>query len=95
VFEMSKPTIDDIEALIGPSTPHFTYQLRARLQELIEELPPDDPVRRHGQERLELLDDLGYASSRAEQGGREPSTRPGWEMMPSSAPVSDPLPRRQ
>jgi hypothetical protein len=51
-------------------------------------------VRRYGEEKLRLLDDLGYASSKAEQGGREPPTRPGWEQVPSSAPVYDPLPRR-
>ena len=28
---MAEPTIDDIEALVGPATPHFAYQLRARV----------------------------------------------------------------
>jgi hypothetical protein len=26
---MPEPTIDDIDALVGPATPHFAYQLRA------------------------------------------------------------------
>ena len=43
---------------------------------------------------MELLDRLGYASSKAEDGGREPRTRLGWEKLPSSAPAYDPLPRR-
>jgi len=60
---MAKPSIRDIEALVGPATPHFAYQLRARVRELIEELPADDPVRRYGEEKIRLLDDLGYASS--------------------------------
>jgi hypothetical protein len=40
---------------------------------------------------MELLDRLGYASSKAEQGGREPRSRPGWQEIPSSAPVDAPL----
>lgn len=91
---MAKPSIRDIDALVGPATPHFAYQLRARVRELIEELPADDPVRRYGEEKIRLLDDLGYASSKADGGEREPRTRIGWDEIPSSAPVYDPLPRR-
>jgi hypothetical protein len=87
-------TIDDIDALVGPATPHFAFQLRARVRELIEDLPADDPVRRHGEEKLELLERLGYASSKAEEGGRESHARPGWEELPSSAPAYAPLPPR-
>ena len=86
-----EPTKDDIDALVGPATPHFAYQLRARVRELIEGLPEDHPIRRYGEEQMELLDRLGYGSSRAELGGREPRTRPGWETIPSSAPVDEPL----
>ena len=86
---------DDVDALVGPATPHFAYQLRARVRELIRDLPEDDEVRRYGEEKLELLDRLGYASSKAEEGGREPRTRLGWEELPSSAPADEPLPRRR
>jgi hypothetical protein len=89
-----EPTRDDIDALVGPATPHFAYQLRARVRELIQDLPEDHPVRRYGEEKIGLLDRLGYASSRAEEGGREPRTRPGWDEIPSSAPADEPLPRR-
>jgi len=92
---MAEPTFDDIDALVGPATPHFAYQLRARVRELIEELPADHPVRRYGEERMELLDRLGHASSLAEDGEREPLTRIGWETVPSSAPAYDPLPKRE
>ena len=92
---MPEPTIDDIDALVGPATPHFAYQLRARVRELIESLPADHPVRRYGEEKIELLDRLGYASSKAEEGGREPRARPGWEQIPSAAPAERPLPRRR
>jgi hypothetical protein len=88
-----EPTRDDIDALVGPATPHFAYQLRARVRELIQGLPEDHPVRRYGEEKIELLDRLGYASSKAEEGGREPRTRPGWQEIPSSAPADEPLPR--
>jgi hypothetical protein len=86
------PTRDDIDALIGPATPHFAYQLRARVEELIAPLAADDPLRRYGEEKMELLDRLGHASSKADDGGREPRTRIGWENLPSSAPAYDPLP---
>ena len=92
---MAEPTIRDIDALVGPATPHFAYQLRARVRELIEELPAEHEVRRYGEEKMELLDRLGHASTKAEDGGAEPRTRLGWGEMPSSAPVSDPLPPRR
>jgi hypothetical protein len=91
---VSTLTRDDIDALVGPATPHFAYQLRARVRQLISELPEDDPVRRYGEEKMELLDRLGYASSKAEEGGREPRSKPGWEEIPSSAPADEPLRRR-
>ena len=90
---MPEPTIAEIDALVGPATPHFAYQLRARVRELVLDLPEDDPVRRHAEEQMELLDRLGYASTKAEDGGREPRTRPGWSELPSAAPVDEPLPR--
>ncbi|HEY8029085.1 MAG TPA: hypothetical protein VIE38_06200 [Gaiellaceae bacterium] len=90
---MAEPTIADVDALVGPATPHFAYQLRARVWELVRDLPAGHPVRHYGEEKMELLDRLGYASSKAEDGGREPRTRPGWNELPSSAPADAPLPR--
>ena len=88
------PSRDDIDELVGPATPHFAYQLRARVRELIADLPADDEVRRYGEEQMELLDRLGHASSTARDGPKESRRRIGWEELPSSAPASDPLPRR-
>ena len=85
--DRSGPTRDDVDALVGPATPHFAYQLRARVRDLISGLPEDDPVRRYGEEKVALLDRLGHASSKAHDGGREPRSRPGWETLPSSAPA--------
>jgi hypothetical protein len=91
---MPEPTREDIDALVGPATPHFAYQLRARVKELVQGLPESHPVHRYAGEKLELLDRLGFASSKAEEGEREPRTRPGWNELPSSAPAYDPLPPR-
>ena len=85
------PTRDDVDALVGPATPHFAYQLRARVRELVTDLPADHDVRRYAEAKIDLLDRLGYASSKAEEGGREPHTRPGWAQVPSSAPADRPL----
>jgi hypothetical protein len=86
---MPEPTFADVDALVGPATPQFAYQLRARVEELVLGLPADHPVRRYAEERMVDLDHLGYASSKARDGGREPRTRPGWEELPSSAPVDE------
>lgn len=92
---MAEPTFTDVDELLGPATPHFAYQLRARVRELVLDLPEEHPVRRYAEEKMELLDDLGHASSKAQDGAREPRTRPGWSELPSSAPVDEPLPRRE
>src|SRR2546427_167834 len=63
-----EPTRDDVDALVGPATPHFAYQLRARVRELVAVLPEDHEVRRYAEEKMALLDRLGYASSKAEEG---------------------------
>ena len=88
-----EPTIDDVDALVGPATPHFAYQLRARVWELVKDLPEDHPVRRHGEEQMDLLDRLGYASTKSEDAPPEPrETGAGWDRIPSSATASHPLP---
>lgn len=86
-----RPTIDDVDELLGPATPHFAMQIRARVRALVRDLPADDPVRRHGEEKIELLERLAFASSKAEEGPLEPSSRLGWETLPSHAPASEPL----
>jgi hypothetical protein len=87
-----EPTRDDVDALVGPATPQFAYQLHARLRELVADLPTGNDVRDYAEEKLALLDRLGYASSKAEEGPRESAARLGWGGIPSSAPADAPLP---
>jgi hypothetical protein len=84
---MPGPTFAEIDALVGPATPQFAYQLRARIRELVLDLDESDPVRRYAEEQMAYLDKLGHASSKAHDGGREPRSRPGWETLPSSSSV--------
>ena len=90
----AEPTREQIDELVGPATPHFAYQLRARVRELVLDLPTEHPVRRYAEEQMELLDRLGHASSKAEEGGGVAAGALGWDEVPSSAPASRPLPRR-
>lgn len=92
---MREPTKEDVDALVGPATPHFAPQLRARIEELVLHLPDGHPVRKYAQEKIELLERLAFASSKAEEGPREPRSRPGWEEIPSTAPAQEPLPGRK
>jgi hypothetical protein len=92
---MREPTREDIDALVGPATPHFAPQIRARVEELVLDLPDGNPVKRYAQEKMELLERLAYASSKAAEGPREPRSRPGWDEIPSAAPADNPLPGRK
>ena len=92
---MRDQTLEEIDRLVGSATPHFAYQLRARVRELVENLPAESATRRYGEEKMELLDRLGHASSKADEGAPESRDRIGCDEIPSSAPASDPLPRRR
>jgi hypothetical protein len=72
---MPEPTTQDIDALIGPSTPHFAYQIHERVERLVAGLPDDHPVRGYATQRLAVLDALGHGTSRAE-GGDPSAPRP-------------------
>ena len=89
-----EPTRDDVDALVGPATPHFAYQLRARIEELVSGLPEGHPVRQYAEVQMARLDRLGHASSKADEGARESPDRLGWDEIPSSAPADAPLPQR-
>ncbi len=55
-------TIDDIRALAGPATPHFSLQIRNRITKLIQGLPAEDPVRAEGERQIERLTALSAHS---------------------------------
>ena len=88
---MPDPTTDAIDALVGPATSHFAMQLRARVEELIHDLPDGDSVRRYGEDKMDLLERLAFASSKAEDSPKESRGRIGWEKLPSAAPAYEPL----
>jgi hypothetical protein len=88
-----EPTVDDVDELVGPATPHFAMQIRARVRDLVRDLPADHPVRRYAEEKVGLLERLAFATSKAEEGPVEPASRIGWEEIPSHATASDPQSR--
>jgi hypothetical protein len=91
----AEPTTDQIDALVAPATPHFAYQLRARVEELVLDLPEDHEVRRYAEAKMELLDRLGHASTKADEGPRASRDAPGWQTIPSAGRADEPLPPRQ
>src|SRR4051794_41812439 len=79
---MPEPTFADVDELVGPATPHFAYQLRARGRELAVELPHDHPARQDAEEKIELLDRLGHPPSGAGATRAGPRQRPGESGRP-------------
>ena len=53
-----RPTVEDIRALAGPSTPHFALQIRNRIAALIERLPPGDEARIEGERQIVRMTEL-------------------------------------
>jgi hypothetical protein len=83
----AEPTVEDVMALTAAATPHFAYQIRARVRALIRDLPADHPARRYGEQQVAMLERLGRATSQASEGPLEPSTRIGWETIKSHRPL--------
>jgi hypothetical protein len=61
---MAEPTTRDIDALWGPATPQFAYQIADRINALISGLPAGHPVRAYGELRLGELDELGHGTTK-------------------------------
>jgi len=68
-----RPTVEDIRALAGPSTPHFALQIRNRIAALVERLPADDPARVEGDRQIARLTAL--ANNTGDPRGPGPSRR--------------------
>jgi hypothetical protein len=57
-----EPTVEDVRALAGPSTPHFALQVRNRVRRLIEPLPAAHPARIEGERKIAELEELAEHS---------------------------------
>ena len=55
-------TAEDIRALAGPVTPHFSLQIRNRIRRLIEPLAADHPARVEGERQIARLEELSRHS---------------------------------
>lgn len=74
-------------ALTCAATPHFAFQIRARVRGLIRDLPEGHPVRAYGEEQIAMLERLGESSSLAAEGPIESPERIGWETLKSHRPT--------
>jgi hypothetical protein len=68
IRRVTEPTYRDVDELMGPATPHFAYQIRQRVENLVAGLEADDPVRAYARQRLALLDGLGHTTSKGDGG---------------------------
>jgi hypothetical protein len=61
-------TVEDIRALAGPVTPHFSLQVRNRIRRLVEPLPADHPARIEGERQIARLEELSRHSGEPRDG---------------------------
>jgi len=72
VSEFEKPelkaaahvTVDDVRALSGAATPHFSLQVRNRLKRLVAPLDPSDPARQLAEVEIAKLEKLAVEGER-------------------------------
>ena len=57
-----EPTVDDVRALVGASTPHFALHIRNRLRRLIAGLPDDHPARVEAEREIRRLDAIAVGA---------------------------------
>ena len=62
-------TVRDIDALWGPATPQFAYQIADRLRDMIADCRPRTPVWAYGERGFEALDHLAQGTTK----GAEPA----------------------
>ena len=72
-----EPTVEDIRQLMGASSPHFALQIRNRIQNLVDGLPPDHPARVEGEREIARLEEL------AVDGEHRGPAVPGERELPS------------
>jgi hypothetical protein len=57
-------TVDDVRALAGAATPHFSLQVRNRLRRLVAPLPAGDPARQLAEVEIAKLEKLAVEGER-------------------------------
>lgn len=65
-------TVDDVRAMTGGATPHFSLHLRGRLRRLIADLPADNPARQLAEVEIQRLEKL---SVEGQQGDGHPGLK--------------------
>ncbi|HEX6456161.1 MAG TPA: hypothetical protein VF009_06535 [Solirubrobacterales bacterium] len=61
-------TAEDVRALAGPVTPHFSLQIRNRIRRLIAPLPAGHPARVEGERQIARLEELSQHSGEPRDG---------------------------
>jgi hypothetical protein len=61
-------TPEDVRALAGPVTPHFSLQVRNRIRRLIAPLPEGHPARVEGERQVTRLEELSRHSGEPRDG---------------------------
>jgi hypothetical protein len=61
-------TPEDVRALAGPVTPHFSLQVRNRIRRLIAPLPEGHPARVEGERQIARLEELSRHSGEPRDG---------------------------
>lgn len=61
-----KLTVDDVRAMTGSATPHFSLHLRNRLRRLIAELPEDDAARKLAELEIARLERISTQGQRGD-----------------------------
>ncbi len=72
-----EPTVEDVRQLMGASTPHFALQIRNRIRNLIDGLPPDHPARIEGEREMARLERIAF------EGEHRGQSVPGERELPS------------
>jgi len=59
------PSEDELHQLVGAATPHFAFQIRDRVAQYAQALPPDHPRQLELRRHLDYLEQLGLQGETA------------------------------
>jgi hypothetical protein len=65
-------TVDDVRALSGAATPHFSLHIRNRLRRLVAPLPASDPARVLAEIEIARLEKLAVEGERGDGSDLQP-----------------------